>query len=366
MPKCSEQAESDARYSVMPHSRQQCHRYASTFALLLLFLIPGFAQAAENCSIPAALANSRPDSGGPPTVVNLILLVIEIKEINDVDQYFTAHFLLDARWKDPRLATSNLAVDNRSCRWSLDSIWSPRLAFVNGEKLDTYRNDIDSVSEDGEVRHIQRHIGIFSSDFDLRQFPQDSQDLVISVVAGGHSTDQVRFLVNEEGPVFDHIKAIPGWDISGGSSALNTLNVTALGTEMSQAQYMLTVERRLGYYIWKVIVPLGLIVAMSWAVFWIDPAHLGPQVTLSSAAVFALIAFQLSLGFMLPKISYLTRIDIYVLGSTILVFAALAEGVLTARLTATGRGPAARSLDRALRWAFPAVFLMIVSIAFWL
>ncbi len=296
----------------------------------------------------------------------MILILIEIKDISDVDQYFTAHFLLDVRWKDPRLADSNLDFDKMSCRWSLDSIWSPRLAFVNAENLDTYRNDIESVSEDGEVRHIQRHIGKFSSNFDLRQFPRDSQDLVISIVAGGHSTGQVQFIVDEQGPVFDHTRSIPGWDIENGSSALDTLSIAALGIEINQAHYALTLQRLFGYYIWKVLLPLGLIVAMSWAVFWIDPQHLAPQVTLLSAAVFALIAFQLSLGYMLPKISYLTRMDLYVLGSTILVFSALAEGVLTARLASTGRGETGRSLDRASRWAFPAVFLMIVGVAFWL
>ncbi len=366
MPEFGEQAEAPARQSAMCQSRRQWRSCSLTIALLLLLLIPGFAPAAQDCSIPAALANSRPDANGPPTLVKMILILIEIKEISDVDQNFTAHFVLDARWKDPRLAAAILGVDTVSCRWSLDSIWSPRLAFINAENLDTLRNDIESVSEDGEVRYVQRHIGNFSSEFDLRQFPRDSQDLVISIVAGGHSSDQVQFIVDEQGPVFDHTRSIPGWDIENGSSALDTLSIAALGIEINQAHYALTLQRLFCYYFWKVILPLGLIVAMSWAVFWIDPQHLAPQMTLSSAAVFALIAFQLSLGYMLPKISYLTRMDLYVLGSTILVFSALAEGVLTARLASTGRGETGRSLDRASRWAFPAVFLMIVGVAFWL
>ena len=45
----------------------------------------------------------------------MILILIEIKDISDVDQYFTAHFLLDARWTDPRLADNNLGFDKMSC-----------------------------------------------------------------------------------------------------------------------------------------------------------------------------------------------------------------------------------------------------------
>lgn len=38
----------------------------------------------------------------------------------------------------------------------------------------------------------------------------------------------------------------------------------------------------MGFCIWKVLVPLALIVMMSWAVFWIDPAELARRQLLTS------------------------------------------------------------------------------------
>ena len=36
-------------------------------------------------------------------------------------------------------------------------------------------------------------------------------------------------------------------------------------------------KRRSDFYIWKVVVPMLLVVLMSWSVFWIDPVNIGAQ-----------------------------------------------------------------------------------------
>ncbi len=93
----------------------------------------------------------------------------------------------------------------------------------------------------------------------------------------------------------------------------------------------LNAEREAGFFVTKVIVPLGLIVFMAATVFWVDPENIGPQLGTSTASVLTLIAFQFSLVRMLPPVSYLTRIDLFVLGAMILVFMTLAEAIYTSR-----------------------------------
>ena len=77
-----------------------------------------------------------------------------------------------------------------------------------------------------------------------------------------------------------------------------------------------------------------------------------------------LIAYRFAIGALLPKVSYLTRLDTFILGSTLLVFASLMEA---AYVTAAARHD---HLDRALRmdrWAkvaFPFTFALIAIYAF--
>ena len=103
-------------------------------------------------------------------------------------------------------------------------------------------------------------------------------------------------------------------------------------------------------------VPLTLIVFMAWTVFWIDPQNFGPQVGVSTAAALTLIAFLLSTRQLLPRVEYLTRADVVILGSAMLVFFSLGEAVLTSNLAAGGREDLARSFDRWSRVLYPLVF----------
>ena len=71
-----------------------------------------------------------------------------------------------------------------------------------------------------------------------------------------------------------------------------------------------------------------------------------------------LIALMLAFGTTLPPIAYLTRLDKFVIGATVIVFAALAEAVTTAALADSGREGLAEQINRGSRSLFPAAFAL--------
>ena len=122
---------------------------------------------------------------------------------------------------------------------------------------------------------------------------------------------------------------------------------------------LLKAERLRGCYWIKVIAPLVLIVAMSWAVFWIDPKESGSQISVAITAMLTLIAYRFAVGSDLPRVSYLTRLDYFILGATILVFASLIEVVVTSSYARTGNLERARAIDRWSSWLFPVMFILL-------
>ena len=135
---------------------------------------------------------------------------------------------------------------------------------------------------------------------------------------------------------------------------------------LSSIKFTFSAIRHVGFYIWKIFIPLGLIVIMSMAVFWIDPKELGSQMTVSTASVITLIAFQFNLGYLLPRVSYLTRMDDFILGSTILVFLALAESIYTSTLGSKRKLARARKIDQWARYLFSSIFLILIIYSLWL
>jgi len=62
-------------------------------------------------------------------------------------------------------------------------------------------------------------------------------------------------------------------------------------------------------------------------------------------------------------VSYLTLLDYFILGSTVLVFMALLEVVITSGLAQAGKSAQAHRLQRAARLVFPLLFgLLIIAV----
>ncbi|MFN2186434.1 MAG: hypothetical protein ACK2UU_20825, partial [Anaerolineae bacterium] len=85
------------------------------------------------------------------------------------------------------------------------------------------------------------------------------------------------------------------------------------------------VVRQPDFYTWKIIVPLCLIVAMSWVPRWMDPKEIGTNLAISTTSFLTLVAYLFATTSLLPKVVYFTRIDGFILLSTFMVFFGLAH-----------------------------------------
>jgi hypothetical protein len=63
-------------------------------------------------------------------------------------------------------------------------------------------------------------------------------------------------------------------------------------------------------------------------------------------------------------VSYLTLLDYFILGSTVLVFMALLEVVITSGLAQAGRTEQAHRLQRTARFVFPLLFGLMIAAVF--
>jgi len=75
----------------------------------------------------------------------------------------------------------------------------------------------------------------------------------------------------------------------------------------------LIVKRNINYFIFKIIIPVFLILTISWSVMWIPPNQVESRLTTSIVALLALIAYNFVFNEDIPKLSYLTSLDRYIL-----------------------------------------------------
>ena len=102
--------------------------------------------------------------------------------------------------------------------------------------------------------------------------------------------------------------------------------------------------------------PLIFIVMMSWVVFWIDPENSGTQIGVAATSMLTLIAYRFAIDTHVPKVPYNTRLDYFIFTSTLIIFIALLQVVVTSMLAQCNKGFTAKKVDNISRIVFPVVF----------
>jgi hypothetical protein len=324
------------------------------FSLLISLVFCG----ASSLKANTENANLRPDPVGVATKVNIAIYVLDIEFIDNLKQHFTADFLVLARWHDERLAG-----DNR--KESIEDIWFPNVEVLNGRDLnEIFPKNVD-IDSDGNVLYRQRYYGNLACQLDLKKFPFDQQVFPITIVSFGFDPSEVELIFAHDQSGRMENLSCSDWKIGMGTGSTDVFKAyssdkSRVEYERPVAQYKLKAERHIFFYIWKVIVPLFIIVLMSWAIFFIDPQQVGPQLGLAATSILTLIAFLFSLGKILPPIAYLTKIDYFVYSSLAMVFLAFGEAVYTIHLSSSGNLNGAKRLDKVSRIAFPLTYLVIL------
>jgi len=329
-------------------------RYLLVFScsLTVLASLPALVRGVE---VPAGYDRYlRPNPEAGPTPVQVGVFVIDLIEIDDIHQSFTANLYFDVRYSDPRLADPN-APEVRV--FAVEQIWWPNLGLVNRRNLDVLFPNVLKVDRRGNVTYNQRVYGDFSARLSLRRFPFDSQLLPIEVASFSLSPKELNLTMDPDFTGRFESLSLTGWEVLTGG--IDTLPKRAEAVGLEQLTFHLNVARRIAFYRWSILVPLGFIVLMAWCVFWIDPQYLPTQVGLSTASVFSLIAFRFSLRALLPRVDYMTYLDEFVLASTVLVFLALGQAILTGRLAKIGHEPLADRIDVWSRSIYLLVFAIL-------
>jgi hypothetical protein len=284
--------------------------------------------------------------------------MVDLTEINDVKQTLTGDFAVRLNWIDPRLSQFE------GCEIDLDKVWSPSVVFLNSGRLITSRPREVEIGPGGQVTYLQRYYGSLASYHNLRDFPFDKQEFVISLFPIEASEDEVRLVVDQGFTGRRDVVNISDWKIETVVGKAARQKALAFDKFHSRFDFEISAHRITSYYLWKVILPLSLIVAMSWCVFWISPVHSDAQIGLSATSMLTLIAFIFATTNMVPELGYFTRLDVFIIGSTMLVFLALLQSVTTSYMAVRHKEHLTRPIDMVCRFAFPLAFAALVVVAF--
>lgn len=294
-----------------------------------------------------------PDGG--PTEVGIAMQLIDFLGVDDVNQQITVDLRLELSWRDPRLAGFE------GCRFSVPEIWFPRIELANSSALRAARQqaqDQVAIGPDGLVTYTQRYAGNVSSYHRLQEFPFDRQSFRIDLLVPGLTSDQMLFAADDDRSGVAYRLNVEGWSVEATTLSDTVIAPALLDHELSVASLTIDAHREPAFYIYRVLLPLVLVVAMSWTIFWVPPSKYEFQIGLGATAMLTAIAFTISISGRLPPLGYLTTLDKMLIWAVCLVFLSIVEALYTGLLVLRGREALAERIDRIARFVAPALLFL--------
>ena len=268
-------------WKVRENFNQVVH-YILILILSFLWVAPAVAQT------PDYSIFKRPGSQDQPTPVHIGMAVLDIDDIDGATQTITANVVLNIRWKDPRLASPG-----RTDRtFGLNEVWNPRIQFVNQRKVWKTFPEVVQVEEDGTVIYRQRYWGQFSYPFNLRDFPLDRDRFGLILAAAGFSPQEIQFVTNHEYTDLSPDYTQADWIIDSWSVEAKNYQSSPRTPEVPGYVFWIDASRRVGFYVIKILIPLTMIIFMSYMIFWIDNENFGQKISVAVTAMLTLIAYR--------------------------------------------------------------------------
>ena len=330
---------------------------------LVAATIPAPSRAAQT---PTGIATDPilqpPFEDGKPLDITIGLHVVNLAAINEVSEQFELNAYMFERWVDKRLAYTPEGPQDQKRNYALGQIWIPQLEMINAVSPRSRQEISIMVSPDGTVRFAERLVVTLSSSFHLRRFPFDQQQLLVIIHPFLADGPRLRFELNNESTwtasEFTSFTSLAQWHLTGLRSQLLDV-ATYGGMTVPEARFEIDVTRRSSFYLWKVFIPLLLMVFLSWAVFWIEASDLANQVQVAVTTILTVIAFAFAISATMPRLPYLTYIDAFFLECYIFVFLAVVE-LMTVHVTHRSelRRDLGLQIRRYSRFVIPATFVV--------
>jgi hypothetical protein len=325
---------------------------------------------------PESAAAATPPEAGPqappnpdgPTLLGMAVFVHKLMGIDALASSYQFRGYVRTAWCDPRLSFDPTREGREERVYLRDAvpgiferIWFPDAFPVNGAGPIEVTERVLRIRHDGSVfQDIQFSLAV-AANYDFERFPFDEQRLTLEVESFTWNRDQLRLVPDPMRTGFSEAFTLADWRILEVTSGSEEVDVLRADTPFSRYTLEIRIAREPGFYLWKVILPLFIIVALSWAVFWMTDESFASRTRMSATGVLTIVAYQFVVAQDLPRVGYLTLLDQITVASFVLLAITVLQSLWVSRLKPISI-ERARSVDRASRWAFPIAYAAVLTL----
>lgn len=316
--------------------------------------------------------------GESPCVVRAGFYLEGIDSIDEEAETFEFTGVLTLTWKDERQAfdPDEAGVQEKIYQGDyqfneLAPAWFPQVMLVNRAGLFETSATILRIAPDGTNTLRQTVDAIAKTSLDMRKVPFDSQSLDAVFEVFGFDRSEVQLLADESPARTDYAGIrVPQWTLSSFTSSASDVETPGarepgFSEPIGSSRLVLTanVERRPLFLVRLIVMPLLMIVLLSWSIFWMDRSSLGDRINLSFVGILTVVAYQIVVGDIMPRISYPTLLNTFLDISFYMMCAAAVVNLVVGAADMAGKVRRGERIDHRCRIIFPATYFGLIGIA---
>ncbi|XP_041863279.1 gamma-aminobutyric acid receptor subunit gamma-3 isoform X2 [Melanotaenia boesemani] len=208
-------------------------------------------------------------------------------------------------------------------------IWLPDTIFRNSKNADshwiTMPNQLLRIWNDGKILYTLRLTINAECQLQLHNFPMDEHSCPLIFSSYGYPRDEMIYKWRKNSVEAADQKSwrLYQFDFMGLRNTTEIIKTTA-GDYVVMTVYF-DLSRRMGYFTIQTYIPCILTVVLSWVSFWIKKDATPARTALGITTVLTMTTLSTVARTSLPRVSYVTAMDLFVTVCFLFVFAALME-----------------------------------------
>ncbi|XP_061455080.1 gamma-aminobutyric acid receptor subunit epsilon isoform X2 [Rhineura floridana] len=305
----------------------------------------------------------RPDIGIKPTFIDVDIYVNSIGPVSVIHMEYTIDIFFAQTWYDRRLRFNSTLKALTLSTNMVSQIWIPDTFFRNAKRADSHwittPNQLLRIWNDGKVLYTLRLTIEAECLLQLQNFPMDTHSCPLVFSSYGYPRDEIIYRWRRYSIEVSDQRTwrLYQFDFTG---LRNTSEVLRTGAgEYLVMTVSFDLSRRMGYFAIQTYIPCILTVVLSWVSFWIKRDSTPARTSLGITTVLTMTTLSTISRKHLPRVSYITAMDLFVSVCFIFVFAALME-YATLNYLVGSKKPAQHS-DRKPRLADSQAHLVVPS-----
>uniref|UniRef100_A0A0N4ZBH9 Neur_chan_LBD domain-containing protein n=1 Tax=Parastrongyloides trichosuri TaxID=131310 RepID=A0A0N4ZBH9_PARTI len=271
-----------------------------------------------------------PYNDGDPVIVDVSVVVSNIRAVSEVTMDYALELFYREAWFDKRLDYDKTLFSNKTelalhesytnFLWHPDTFMPNAIASKNPQKQSISHRSLLRLNEKGQVLYSRRISIVAECPMDLTLFPFDSQICKLGIESYGYTADQVRYKWStgqREALKLAKIR-LPDFQIK---EAFVTSQLESYATgDYSRLYVCFVFTRSSGFCFLQLIIPSTAVVITSWVSLWMESeTEFQDMISIILAITFLIFSY----NEMMPRVSYIKAMDVYLGVCFMIVFFSL-------------------------------------------